>query len=179
MKQSDEESRRRFVGSWAVLGFMAMMALISVIINNARPSSQTIPTIALEATRQDPVRLVTAYVTASADVVRENNPLLVADLVDVPSAVWRDIVQAADDRRRSSHTRIPVLDRMVVESVAVSGDLAVVTTREQWTLMTVVNERSTVSRATARYAYRLRRTADGWRIVEALTIEAVRSSPNG
>ncbi|MGB9754894.1 hypothetical protein [Roseiflexus castenholzii] len=201
MNQPDEAMHRRFVGSWMALGLMALMALWGVISSD-RPASPTtaseppssamptaaaaataaapppIPTVDLEAARQDPVRLVTAYVVASADVVRESNPMRVVDLVEADSPVWRDLVRAADDRRRTPHAQIPVLDRMVVESVSVSDALAVVTTREEWTLMTIIDDRSMVSRSTARYAYRLRRSADGWRMVEALTIEAVRRPLN-
>lgn len=113
-----------------------------------------------------PTMAAWSYIRASALAAERGDPYEMRPFVDQASDLWRRIVNEYDRRTRTGERRTVALERMHVEFSAVTGETAVVRTVETWMVRTYAYDRTTSMRYVGQFTYRLRRTDDGWKVVD-------------
>ncbi len=124
----------------------------------------------------DIVRFLAAYNQASALAAAQGRAALLESYLAPDGPAWQAVVAEYARRTSAGERRDSTLVRWGVLQSDITSAGGWIDTQEQWDVVITVGGRIVSSRrgVLTRNRYWLRRDADGWRIVDATTIEVIR-----
>ncbi|GIW00372.1 hypothetical protein [Roseiflexus sp.] len=133
------------------------------------------PTIATTPA-SDVVPFLAAYNRASALAAAQGQATLLAPYLAPDGSAWQSVVAEYARRANAGERRDATLVRWGILQSDMSSHGGWIETQEQWDVIVTVGGRIVSSRrgVLTHNRYWLRRDADGWRIVDATTLEVIR-----
>lgn len=165
----------------SVWHIVALWCTGAVLENPARAAAAYTPSFPTPAatptgTENDIVRFLAAYNQASALAAAQGQVELLSPYLAPDGPAWHAAVQEYTRRAGVGERRDATLVRWdVLQSDIASGE-GWIDTQEQWNVVIIANGHIVGSRrgVLTRNRYWLRQDADGWRIVDATTVEVIR-----